>query len=61
MVIRRIIHLLLIIGSVILLNAANGKIFSLVQTIIIVFSVTVIYLIVYLVIYLNDRKNAFGF
>ncbi len=60
-VIRRIIHLLLIIGSVILLNAANGKMFSLVQTIIIVFSVTIIYLIVYLVIYLNDRKNALDF
>lgn len=60
-IIRRIIHLLLIIGSVILLNVANGRTFSLMQTIIIIFSVTVIYLMVYLVIYLNDRKNALDF
>ncbi len=60
-IIRRMIHLILIIGSVFLLNAANSRTFSMPQTIIIVFSVTIIYLMVYLVIYLNDRKNALDF
>lgn len=59
--IRRMIHLILIIGSVLLLNAANGRTFSMPQTILIVFSVTVIYLMVYFVVYLNDRKNASDF
>lgn len=60
-IIRRMIHLLLIIGSVILLNAANSRTFTFIQIIVIIFSVTVIYLLVYLVIYLNDRKNALDF
>ncbi len=60
-IIRRMIHLILIIGSVFLLNAVNGRTFSVSQSILIIFSVTIIYLLVYLVIYLNDRKNALDF
>ena len=60
-ILRRVLHLLLIIGSVIFLNAVNGRAFTLVQTVIIVISVTVIYLLVYLVIYLNDRRSALDF
>ena len=60
-IIRRMIHLILIMGSVFLLNAINGRTFSVSQSILIIFSVTIIYLLVYLVIYLNDRKNALDF
>ena len=60
-IIRRLIHLILIMGSVFLLNAVNGRTFSVSQSILIIFSVTIIYLMVYLVIYLNDRKNALDF
>jgi len=60
-IIRRMIHLILIMGSVFLLNAINGRTFSVSQSILIIFSVTIIYLMVYLVIYLNDLKNALDF
>ena len=60
-IIRRLVHLLLIIGSVIFLNAANGKTFTLIQIFIIIICITAIYLLVYLVIYLNDRKSALDF
>ena len=60
-IIRRMVHLILIIGSVFLLNAVNGRTFSIPQTILIIFSITVIYLMVYFVVFLNDRKNASDF
>lgn len=60
-IIRRVLHLLLIIGSVLFLNAVSGRTFTLIQTVIIVISVTVIYLLVYLIIYFNARISARDF